>query len=242
MKSTSILFFAFLGLAIHSCCRPEKKDQSKTEKAISPNPLDTILGEKWLTDESIRPANFEQIIHIPAEFLRKESEVYEIKKLNSEFYLLNQKKNVGAARPYSLLLKTDGKQITAFKTVNDYNIKKAFIRNKMIYALGDDFKQGRTAWKPKCNILVSGFDLDLKEKWSYTNVYYENPFEAEDLEFINNSLVAKIHVIEGCHICYSTVGLTFSNEGKIMACKLLYKPVNGPDLTKAIMKSIFREE
>lgn len=193
-----------------------------------------------LDNDSIRPANFDQILNLSTKHLKHESDVYIIQKLNPEFYLLNQKKNVAAARPYSLLLKTNGTHITAFKAIDGYNVKKAMIKKNMIYVLGDDFKQGRTAWKPKCNILVCSFDLDLKEQWSYTNVYNQNPFQAEDLRFINDSLVAKINVIEGCHICYSTVGLTFSNEGKIMSCKMLYKPVNGPDLTKAIMESIFK--
>lgn len=56
------------------------------------NPIDGILGEKKMDDGSIRKDNFETILKITLSFLKDSSELYKIKELDKDLFLVTRKR------------------------------------------------------------------------------------------------------------------------------------------------------
>ncbi len=205
--------------------------------------MDTIVGEKLLDKNSIRPSNFNQILRVPANYLEKESISWKITKLSSEYYLLDHNTNFAFSRPTAILVKIQANKIVLYKEIEDYNVKKAIAANGYVYALCDDFKEGRGAWPAKYDIQVLALNHELKETWSYKTISREYPFEANDLILKKDTLVAKVNIITGCSICYSTVAILFNRKGKIFA----YSQAGGQNdggwrPNQETMERIFRKE
>jgi hypothetical protein len=186
-------------------------------KQLVLNPLDAILGEKKLYDGSIRKDNFQTILKIKSSFLKDSSELYNIKELKKDLFLLARKKFYENNKGYSLFVKTKGNRIIFYYAINDLAIRDALFSENKIYFIGDDYSGIISPSQSTYAIKINCVDLNFKEEWSIVSKPNRNYFFfGTGLRFADDKLIAILD-IQGAGsstMCVSTYSLILNRSGK----------------------------
>ncbi len=188
------------------------------------NPLDTIVGDKFMKENSIiRGNNFIYFHHISRENLARESELYNIIKINNETFLLQQKKIYSAARNFNAVLKIRANKVAYYHIFNDYKIIDYHILGDSLIILSDNFEMQEiqnSHWKTKNQINIEKFDAQLNKVWTYEMPTKTAPIRANALKDKQNNdiITCLIDVILGSTMSYETNELKLSSiDGKLIS-------------------------
>lgn len=206
------LIYSLLFLA--SCSAPTSREANVIPSTAHSTSLDSILGDKIkdVDQKLIRPNNFNQLKGLSVKDLKLESSLYSVTPINKNYYLLKQKKQYSEARHFNIILKTQKGTVVDFYVSNDFSIKDCKITGTTISILCDDWDNKNIYWKGKQQVKVLQLDTDFQEIWNY-EVDSNSPLQADKIISNSRAIVVKIHVITGCHICYSIVELELNNNG-----------------------------
>jgi hypothetical protein len=181
------------------------------------NPIDGILGEKKMDDGSIRKDNFETILKITPSFLKDSSELYKIKELDKDLFLVTRKRFFENNRGYSLFVKTEGNRIVRYHAINDLAIRDALFSENKIYFIGDDYRGISSPSQSTYAVKITCVDLNFQEEWSTDSKPNRSYFFfGNGLKLINDKLAATIE-IQGAGsstMCTSTYRLILDKTGK----------------------------
>ncbi len=186
-------------------------------KQIVLNPLDAILGEKKMDDGTLRKDNFQSILQLKASFLKDSSELYEIRKLKKDLFLLNRKRFFENNRGYSLFVKTKGNRIVLYHVINDLAIRDAIFSENRIYFIGDDYKGITSPSQSTYAVKITCVDLNFQEEWSTDSKPNRSYFFfGEDLKLLNAELAATIEMrgSGSSTMCTSSYHLILDKTGK----------------------------
>lgn len=193
------------------------KEVNTNSSQIFNNPLDQILGEKKLDDGSIRKDNFDSILKIPSKFLLDSSELYSIKRLNNNLYLLKRKKFFLNNRYYSLVVKTKSSHISAVFPFVDHAIVDGLIEKDTLYLLCGDYSEQSYPWKQDYMIQIIGYDNNLNEFWMLKTCKDKGYFFCgTGLSSENNHLLVSFDVqgVGSSTMCKTNYTVSFSKKGK----------------------------
>lgn len=211
------------------------------------NPLDAILGEKRLDDGTFRKANFDSILRIRASFLKDSSELYTVREITENVFLLTRKKFYYDNRCYSLLVKTSGDSIFAFHVISDFPVKGAVYADEKIYTISDDYDEIPSPWHATYTVKVTCYDLHFREQWvtaSLPNKGYF--FYGTSLERKEHNLLAGIVVqSEGSStMCTTSYRVKLAMSGELLPEKTEYIDGYGcgPELRRDEVPLLFRHE
>lgn len=209
-------FFGFILLFLTTS--DYAKELFTPAREVFENPLDCILGEKKLDDGSLREDNFDSILKINASFLKDSSELYEIKKLRKDLFLLTRKAFFNQNRFYSIFLKTKGDKIVFYQVTNDFTVKDAFYSNQKIYFIGDEYTETTNSWNATSTLRIACVDLNFNKKWTVASLPYKGYYcFARKLKLEKNKLKATIEVQRdgSSSMCTSSYNLLMDKTGKL---------------------------
>ncbi len=189
------------------------------EKQIVLNPLDTILGEKKLDDGSLRKDNFRSILQIKASFLKDLSELYHIREITKDLFLLTRKKFYYDNRSYSLFVKTKGNKIVFYQAISDFMVRSAIYSDQRIFFISDDYSEIASPWRPTYTVRIICCDLKFHQVWQTASIPNKGYFfYGEKIIMKNDQLVVRIGIQnEGSStMCVDNLDLTLTKSGKIM--------------------------
>ena len=117
-----------------------------------------------------------------------------------------------------MIIKTKKDAVIDFYVLNDFSIKDCNITGTNISILCDDWDNRNIYWKSKQQVKVLQLDMNFKEIWNY-EVDSDFPLQADKMLSNSSTNVFRIHVITGCHICYSIVELELDKSGLAKSVK-----------------------
>lgn len=201
--------------------------------------LDTILGDKLIEFDSnkIRKNNFESLLNLQIAELNKTSNIYTVKQLNKQFYLIQQIKNYELARKFSLLVKSDGKKIIDFRVFNDLIIQDIKREGDYWIVVLSDYMNRNPHWKTKYQFCVLKLDDAFNEIWSYSKDLDE-PMSVSDLTLLKDEYTIKVNIVTGCEICFVTAKLHLSKKGEYLTIEPISN-TNSIPLTKEALVQKF---
>lgn len=193
------------------------KELFTPRKEIFENPLDRILGEKKLDNGNLRQNNFDSILKINASTLKDSSELYKIRKLRKNVFLLTRKKFFYNNKKYSLFVKTQGDQIVSYHAVNDFVVRGAVSLENRIYFMGDDYKGITDDWQSSYALKINCLNLNFEGEWSTVSKPNRNYlFYGNGLKYKDGMLIAGIIIRNagGSSMCVDYYDLFLSKKGK----------------------------
>ncbi|GEM_PF-1609785 len=213
-----ISFFVLSLLLLFSCSTDVKND-SKTVDSPSTieivNPLDTILGDKMIDVKTgnIRPNNFHMLAKIPINVFYKPSKLYNIKKIDKDIFLVQQKKSYRDARLFYLLIKIGKYFSTNYYVINDfYVIDFQKVKDDLVLLLSN-LGNYNAHWKVENEIKILKLSQDFNEEWTYSAKDKKICLDGEGMKEENGKILALVHLITGSHLCYDIVELEIDSYG-----------------------------
>lgn len=204
-----------------SCGSPKKEERTNLPKGKEINPLDNVLGDKFISEkDTIRVNNFKDFIGISIDNIKKGSKHYKIVKMEENFYLLQQQKVYSEARNFNALLKIVDGEILKYYIFNDFKIVDFQFFENGIVLLCDNFENHNKYWVTENRIVVTKLDTNFTKVWEYSapNEKTNFPLQANSFQKNQNEVTCLIKVITGCHICYKLVELKIDNaNGKYIS-------------------------
>lgn len=182
----------------------------------STNPLDQILGDKWISNDSIRKNNFENLIGLPKSVLLAKSKLYSVTKVNDEVFLMRQNKSYSEARNFDLLLQIRNDSVCTFKAIEDFSIIDIKKDNSDWILLLSDWDNTSADWESKQQIEIKKIDKNFEDVW--TKLYKGNTYHlnAERIDEITDHYNFTLKFIAVCHECFIRVNLRLTKEGKFV--------------------------
>ncbi len=227
----TILGFILLNTLLLAC---SAKDQITFQ-----NPLDQIVGDKWINADSIRKNNYSDLIGIPKSFLFSESKLYKFQKLNETVFLMKQLKNYSDARHFNALIVIQNDTIKRYKIVEDFSVIDVKNDGSNWILLLSDWNNTSKHWPGKHQIVLKKLDSNLKEIWTkeyYSKIY---PLDASSIEFSGSDYIFSLKVITNCHVCYSLVNLKLSQDGAFISIDEIEK-INSEGINKDKLEHLFK--
>jgi hypothetical protein len=239
MKSSLLLLVILFG------CKQEGKLEisiGKSKKPLILNPLDAVLGDKILRESNniIRPNNFQSLINLPIIYLYLESELYNIKRIDSNLFLLMQKKLYTEARNFNILLAVDGEKIIRYYVVNDFEALDVEKRANEIFLLCSNLNNKNEYWRLHNEVKVLKINLDLNVIWEYRVKQQKYPLDASNFIVTGPKTKFVTHVITGCTICYSCVSVEVDENGKYLSANLMHSQGGPHQIIDWELDGIFR--
>lgn len=209
-------------LLLSSCCAKTDKaspDQPAATAAYVTNPLDSILGEKILSEQplTIRPDNFDELIGMPASLLSDSCALYDVRRLDSTTWTMQHRKDYLTSRKFALLLKTNGKKIVSWKALNDYRIGDfvtapgGFVLISAVHEL-----QRYPATRKGHYIRIFNMDPELNDRWSYIPKPLYG-IRADHLRKKGNHYTVAFDVIESSTEVYHVVHVELDENGNYVS-------------------------
>jgi hypothetical protein len=180
------------------------------------NPIDNVLGEKWSGKKCVRKANYKSILNKNEVDLNRNSEVYSIKKIHSNFYFLRHKKKFVESKTFSLIVKTKKNKIVAYKAINDYHIFNVIFYKEKLYFLADDFREGSLIDRPNYGYVIGCLNSQLEDNWQMEQKSKILPFEAASFSIKKDTIYSGINAIVGCSICFKIIQHRIGLDGNII--------------------------
>ena len=203
--------------------RFESESHETRKTPVIENPIDHILGEHYYDNGTIRPANFDSILHVPAKHLSNSSRYYNIIKLRPGLFLLKRKQFYIDNRPYSLIVETKNNKIVNMRPFVDLAIRDAVYESGKLYLLQGDYTVIGGHWRPTYSIKISCTDCHFRELWSVSSLPDKGAF------FLGYSLSMKDKKL--------LAGFGIQNEGSSTMCisdYILFLSENGEILGSAM--------
>ncbi len=210
-------FIYFLSIFLCFSCNKELK-KNKLKSSII-NPLDTILGDKAVDNKITRQDNFKCLTDLDKKWLFQKSEHYLIQQIDTNLFLLKQKKNYIDARNFSALIQTKSSKMYLYKVFNDFIITDVKKDTENWIVLLSDFDNRNDFWKSKQQISVLKLDNQLNEIWKYNAESINYPLVGRKLTVNKKAYSILVDVITGCHICLVYAYIEMSKEGKVILVK-----------------------
>lgn len=223
-------------------CLPEPNSTRNNETEKSVNPLDSILGEKIINEETrdLQEENFSVLKNISRKNLESHSSNYDVESVSEDFYVLNQHKFYSQARLFSILLKIDNKKTVAYLVKKDFKIIDHFKDKEGLTVLygnfGNRYKQGER----NNEVELIRFDNELNEVWNYAPKSSIASLEALEIENKNTFTKVNINVISGCDICKSKFELKIDNEGNCISAVETGRQNSTISFERSTIKEIFK--
>jgi hypothetical protein len=227
---------------LYSCNHAKNKNENLLKENVRISPLDTILGEKVLNTETgeKRVDNFKSLLNIKKQELQFESSLYSIKKINSNHFILSQKKNYSEARNFNILIKTDDSIVKSYFVINDFQISDIKQDSTNWILLLSDFYQTNTYWKSRQQIKIIKLDSNFKQLWDFSK-NSSTPLSGQSLKVNTDNYSFNVEVIIGCHICYTLAQILLSKDGEFLSVKSIGKQ-NAEALSEKELNLIFYEK
>lgn len=228
-------------LIISACQSETKNGNQKLAQNKVDNALDTILGDKVISNDGKikRSNNFKSLLKIPALNLQKPSKIYDIKPIGKDLYLIHQKKNYSKARLFDLVVLVKDEKIINYFLLNDYKIVDTKLINNELYILSSNFQNTNENWKSDNEIKIIKLDSDLKVIWKYSAKNSSHMLDGNELRIDNGKTKALINVITGCHICYSIVELEIDQNGNCINVVEKNKHNSSVDIKQKELETMF---
>ena len=228
-------------LIISACQSETKNSNQKVAKNKVDNALDTILGDKVISNDGKikRSNNFKSLLKIPALNLQKPSNIYDIKPLGKDLYVIQQKKNYSEARNFDLVISAKENKIDNYFILNDFRIIDIKLFDDELFVLSSNFSNTSEHWKSDNEIKVIKMDSNLKVLWQYSAKNNSYTLDGNRIRLEKGKIKALINVITGCHICYSVVELEFDQNGNCIKVKEKNKHNSSVDIKQKELETMF---
>lgn len=214
-----VFFIVILSFFYFSCNeQSEGMSQSKARDHLT---IDDIKGDKILDihTSKIRTNNFEKIMLLSKDDLLINSKLYNIKKIDSNVFLISQKRNYESARHFNILIQTKENKIKSYRVFNDFSISDiAKIKNGWLLLCSDHNNQN-SYWKRTESFYAIKIDENFNEIWKYNSPISELPMQGISIQKIDLNIKFKIHLITICDICYSISELELDSDGNFVSIK-----------------------
>jgi hypothetical protein len=231
-----------LTIAFISSCSSDLASEKKVQGLNSNNPLDSIVGEK-LVDESsgaIRKDNFSDFLDISKQNLIQKTKLFDVSKISSHFYSINQSKTYKTARSFSVILKIKNDSICKYYVKNDFQIIDHIKHSKGLTSLFGNFGNYSRHWKTNNEIELIRFDNNLNQLWVYAPSSNKFPLEAIEVEDRGDFVRAEIDVVTGCHECTNTFELRIDSLGNCFSAVEIDKTNSSITLSTNTIDEIFK--
>lgn len=242
-----ISLFVLSLLLLFSCSSGIKND---SKAVISPsiieivNPLDTILGDKMIDAKTgnIRPNNFHMLTKIPINVFYKPSKLYNIKKIDKDLFLVQQKKSYRDARLFYLLIKVGKNFPTNYYVINDfYVIDFQKVKDDLVLLLSN-LGNYNAHWKVDNEIKILKLNQDFNEQWTYSAIDKKICLDGEGIKVENGEILALVHLITGSHLCYDIVELEIDSNGNCVSAIELGNQHSSTTYKQSELNSIFKRK
>lgn len=209
---------------------------------LQTSPLDTILGEKILNVETgeKRDDNFKSLLSLKKRQLQIESALYNIQQIDSNHFVLRQKKDYAEARNFNILIKTDDSIVKSYCVFNDFLISDIKQDSTNWILLLSDIYQTNKYWKSEQQIKIIKLDSNFQQVWHFSK-NSSGPLSGQSIKVNTNSYSFNIEVITGCDICYALAQLVLSKDGQVLSVKSIGRQ-NSQGLSDAELNLIFDDK
>lgn len=230
------------GVFFYSCNDGSINSDYPLKDTLQTSPLDTILGEKILNVETgeKRDDNFTSLLSLKKHQLQIESALYNIKQLDSNHFVLSQKKDYAEVRNFNILIKTDDSNVVSYLVFNDLLISDIKQDSTNWILLLSDLYQTNKYWKSEQQIKIIKLDSNFNQVWHFTK-NSSGPLFGQSVEVNSNTYSFNIEVITGCSICFTLAQLVLSKDGQVLSVKSIGRQ-NSQALSDAQLNLIFNNK
>jgi hypothetical protein len=184
--------------------------------------------------------NFESLIGIKKDQLQFETELYNINKVDSNHFILNQKKSYSDARNFNILIKTDDIKITDYIVFNDFSITDIKRDSTHWILLLSDINQTNKYWESEQQIQFLKLDNAFKELWKFiTNI--NTPLNGRSIKINESNYAFTIEVITGCQICFVIAEVVLTKSGEFMSVRSIGRQ-NSSEIPETELQRLFDEK
>ncbi len=225
-----------------------KKQQITTSSSKIINPIDYIIGDKWLDNNTLRPNNFDSILAISADHLNLPSELYTIKALSNHYYLLTRKKFFPNNRRYSLIVQVQNQRIVDVIAFGDYDIRNIATHENKHYILQGDYSELSNHWGYEYVLKISCFNQEFESLWSIQTPNKTGQYFIPNGITIENDSLKVDYGLQaggGSTMCVMNYQTTLDLNGKYVSTIALSGYSCGPaptDLNEQFFKKAFTKQ
>jgi hypothetical protein len=212
------LYFLFLLPLLIACDHQYQFDKLQPDTPVVVNPLDRILGDKYISPDSIRPHNFDDLVGMHERALGDSSLLYHVEKADSTHYILRQTRLYWDARMFSLLVGVRDSVICDYHVLTDQAVAD-FVPTPggwLLLCNGSDTGHWRTPYR---GMKIVQLDNRYREVWNYIPqgkfLLLGNRIQQRD-----GKPLFYINVITGCSICYMTAEIELDASGVCTAVRV----------------------
>lgn len=234
MKKIVFILSAFLFIV--ACSENKKVVVEKTEEIIVDtqielSKLDTILGDKILDQatDNIRLNNFKSFKNLTEGDLLVESKLYEVTAIETDLYLLKQKKIYTEARRFSAILKVEDGIVENYYVSNDFTIKDVERTDNSLFIISDDTNNHNSYWRYKKQVKMMKLDNGFNAEWEYKISSDDYGIEGCTVDVSNSDSHWDINVMPGSTMLEDIYRLELDELGVFKSVKWVSSSHLGTD-------------